>query len=332
MANVGGHASRRWLTAGGLLVAAFNLPPVHCAAWQPLVGDSTDAILTVHRNPLSALRQGKIPAIVVRAALSPSRARHIVSLLGGSPSWDVRSPVYETLGVDLHTYVNRRGKHSAGRLESAYANASARASSDFAASGYIAATLALSSTLRGLHAAPVDFASHGIFRKQKAGSAFKPHSDTLHSAEWRRACRDRERQPLYKPVTGRAARVGPFSKMRAFEHQFSALLALQMGTDLLQDTHANGELQLFDTDWRELRSGCLASARPYAVGVEFANWQSDLRRVTHVRQHSLNLTVGDVYIFNSNRVHLVRSVSAGLPRIVLGSFVGYSADGLLVWS
>ena len=50
------------------------------------------------------------------------------------------------------------------------------------------------------------------------------------------------------------------------------------------------------------------------------------------RSHLLKLRVGDVYVFNANRVHEIMPVGSGLARVVLGSFVGYSDTELAVWA
>lgn len=69
----------------------------------------------------------------------------------------------------------------------------------------------------------------------------------------------------------------------------------------------------------------------YSVGVSFKQWDSSaLKR--RARSHLLKLRVGDVYVFNANRVHEIMPVGSGLARVVLGSFVGYSDTELAVWA
>ena len=69
----------------------------------------------------------------------------------------------------------------------------------------------------------------------------------------------------------------------------------------------------------------------YSVGVSFKQWHSSaLKR--RARLHLLKLRVGDVYVFNANRVHEIMPVGSGLARVVLGSFVGYSDTELAVWA
>ena len=49
------------------------------------------------------------------------------------------------------------------------------------------------------------------------------------------------------------------------------------------------------------------------------------------RALNLSLDAGDLYIFNSNRLHEVPPVLGSRDRVALGSFLGYSANELLVW-
>ena len=178
-------------------------------------------------------------------------------------------------------------------------------------------------------------ASPGIFRRQLSGNTFPPHADTLHSLLWSKACHG-------KPMATSMA----FPQLHRYRHQFSALVSLQQPGDAPdetrteRDTTASAEVQLFDAHWRDLLHACNDSAHgvrgtPYEVGVAFTAWKThDWQRAGRGRAHNLSLGVGDVYIFNSNRVHEVLPVQPGKPRLTLGTFVGYDehAGELLAWS
>ena len=60
----------------------------HHGTWRPLVGDSSSDILKQHANPLRALSQGIIPAIVIRTQISPNASAEAVRRL---PSFKSRS-------------------------------------------------------------------------------------------------------------------------------------------------------------------------------------------------------------------------------------------------
>ena len=44
-----------------------------------------------------------------------------------------------------------------------------------------------------------------------------------------------------------------------------------------------------------------------------------------------SLAAGDVYMFNANNAHLVHPVTTEHARITVGSFMGYSADELVMF-
>ena len=112
-----------------------------------------------------------------------------------------------------------------------------------------------------------------------------------------------------------------------------------------QDTH----VQLFDAHMDELALECRLHGRPNVVNVEFVTWRLS-RQAATVRAVNLSLGVGDFYVFASQRVHEVMPIATpeseahgrrrmldagggdGGGRLVLGAFVGYSAEDLRVWS
>jgi hypothetical protein len=48
----------------------------------------------------------------------------------------------------------------------------------------------------------------------------------------------------------------------------------------------------------------------------------------------VELEPGDLYFFNTGMIHEVPGVDGELPRVVLATFIGYSADepDVMVWS
>ena len=59
----------------------------------------------------------------------------------------------------------------------------------------------------------------------------------------------------------------------------------------------------------------------------------------YARQHTIShceviLEPGDLYFFNTRLIHEVPGVAGELPRVVVATFIGYSADDpeVFVWS
>ena len=106
-----------------------------------------------------------------------------------------------------------------------------------------------------------------------------------------------------------------------FRYQFSALLMLQ------QPEGGAADVTLYDSHWEDLLDDCELSGISHTVGVHVQGYESSRRRA-RARHFNLSLQPGDLYIFNSNRLHVVPPVGIGRERIVLGSFLGYSSTEL----
>ena len=78
------------------------------------------------------------------------------------------------------------------------------------------------------------------------------------------------------------------------------------------------------------------STPPRGLSVLPVSWRSSrrLRSERFKRSRHLNLTLraGDLYVFNSNRLHVVPPVAGTRDRVAFGAFLGYSKDELLVWA
>ena len=109
-----------------------------------------------------------------------------------------------------------------------------------------------------------------------------------------------------------------------FRYQFSALLMLQpaaIGTDVA----------LFDPHIEELIEDCDVSGLSHSVGVHVKGFERS-ERFKRSRHLNLTLRAGDLYVFNSNRLHVVPPVAGTRDRVAFGAFLGYSKDELLVWA
>ena len=293
--------------------------------WLPITGGSVEEIISAHADPLALLESGAVPALVVRRALAAPALTTVLSRLQGQP-WQRRTASYKTLGVDLGAYLGRyphpldllRAEvHSTCTkttdLQRHHANATAAFDLAAKRAGLYAPVEALHRTLRALlaarsAAAEADFLpAPGVFRMHRPGNRFAPHADTIHAAEWSSACGGK------RPRRGVAPNFRPLRRLR---HQLSALVSLQQ-------PRSGGELRIFSTNWEALMSTCNQRGVAYDVGIAFPHWPR-AAAMLHPREYNLTVTPGDVFIFNSNRVHEVLPVVGQQPRLVLGSFVGYS--------
>ena len=313
-------------TARPTAAAAVPSPNVsmetHEVGWLPLVGSHPSAIRLQHPEPLAALRDGQVPAIVVRQALLASEAAAIVARL--HPRWEgPRRGNMKSWGPQLSKSLIDLSKGPATRdhslyVRSSFFNNSARFDAASQAAGVHRAVRVLHDTLAALHhsaTATLQALSPGVFRRQSTGNRctdstwrscgphisthrlfptaipqrpsstprrFLPHTDTLHAVAWTQRCRQVSKLTLQweqhshgacllrsaARAEGRlrtsSACTRPataFADMHRFEHQFSALLMLQM-------PRGQAEVMLYDTHLLELLSACNISGQlvlPFAL-------------------------------------------------------------------
>ena len=82
---------------------------------------------------------------------------------------------------------------------------------------------------------------------------------------------------------------------------------------------------------QEIIDDCELSGMSHSVGVHVHGFKRSKRFAT-ARALNLSLDAGDLYIFNSNRLHEVPAVIGTRDRVGLGTFLGYSSRELLVWA
>ena len=102
---------------------------------------------------------------------------------------------------------------------------------------------------------------------------------------------------------------------------------------LLQHSDVPGAgLSLHDAHWSDLLYDCSFQVRPTVYDVHLRGYPVTFLK--RWRTRSLDLQPGDLYVFNSNRLHSVHSAPAGVgkSRLTLGSFVGFDAREMRVWS
>ena len=334
---------RQWDTES--LTTRRTLGSLATPAWTALEGHSAAEVLRQHADPLGALSQGLVPAVVLRGHLDPALSAALVARLPHHPhdpvaqhakwagadgvvgGWVSRSTNYSTLGVDL--------KKEMARGPGMMAQATRKWQPFFDAHGLDAAHESLHAALRDLSvnrtvAVGRDVGgsnrtlSPGIFRAHGHGNAFLPHFDTLHSYRWnRRGCARQMGAPTAPMLH---ASIDRFPDLARFDEQFSALLVLQR-----PDDGSLSDVSLYQAPWTTLLGDCALVGQSHGMGVNLgASWTRSTRsKVT--QSASLRLGPGDFYVFNSNRVHEVTRVQ-GAPRITLGTFVGYSPSEMRIWA
>ena len=305
------------------------------SSWN-LAQPDIESVLGSYARPLDALAGGEIPAIVLRGVFSSSDCRQLVErLISAGHLYDPRKPVPEKftsqavpegffsrdseqesrgveyyrertanahVRIDIGTSLGYRGGDREGFFEH-----SRRTRETFAeifneqcnpVELIYAKLQELSIDRKVLTARESDGSLYGpaILRAHYGGYAYAPHFDSV---------RLREKRSDYA--------------VHDFEHQFAGVLVLQ--NTAVGDRTAQGIIHR--CRWEPALDPCLEEGTFHAYAAE-----QGLERAEVV------LEPGDLYFFNTRMIHEVPGLAGVDPRIVLATFIGYSAgrEEIFVWS
>ena len=274
--------------------------------WQPL-GPSIEDILAQENDPLQALSEGRITAIICRQA-SPRKDcqmlidRFIERGLIRDPSDTNQGASVKRTRIDIGTSLANLGSNKESFLEHA---AGTHNLYETLFKGYEDPIKLLYGTLdtlarskRVMTAREPDGRQYGpaIFRVHYGGHTYLPHIDHVTLREKR----------FDYAVT-------------RFSDQFAGVLCFQNATYEGSSTQAILHNCLWNPDVEE-----------YIV----TNTFHEYARRNNISNYTVNLEQGDLYFFNTRLIHEVPAVLGDAPRIVLATFIGYSQedDEVYVWS
>ncbi|MBM82625.1 MAG: hypothetical protein CMJ78_18840 [Planctomycetaceae bacterium] len=292
----------------------------------PCLQDNIDAILADCSQPLHALANGEVAAIIIRRAFPQSECasliQHLIAeeLMFDSDDERVSSHALPTDVVDQFT---RQGLNptasqrkridigtSLGNLggdqerffkDAEQTHALFKRLFENRANPITTVYEALSALANGkqvITARESDGREYGpaIFRIHYGGYTYGPHFDSVRLRE------ARSQYEVYK-----------------FEHQFAGVLCLQNATS--EGVTAQGIIH---------RQRWYPELEAVLKGKRFYEYQQT-NDIEHVQ---VDLEPGDLYFFNTGMIHEVPGVEGDLPRAVMATFIGYSDDQseIMVWS
>lgn len=275
-------------------------------AWTPL-GPDMDAVFAREPDPLQALSEARIPAVLLRRAYDPEQCRGLIwRFIDRGLMRDPDDPAAAIADprprIDIGTSLGNRGndreaflKHAEGTHElfktlfDGYDNP--------VDTIYDALkTLATGKTVMVAREPDGRLYGPAIFRIHYTGHTYKPHIDHVTLREKR----------FDYAVT-------------RFDHQFAGVLCFQNATLEGRSTQAILHRCLWTPDVQDaIATGTFPEyAARHGIG--------------HCR---VELEPGDLYFFNTRCIHEVPAVQGAAPRIVLATFIGYSVDDpeVYVWS
>lgn len=272
--------------------------------WEPL-GPNLEAILSAEEDPLLALSEARIPAIIYRRAYQPAQCQDLIQRF--IERGLMRDPAEKATDdaparIDIGTSLGNKGRDKESFLHHA---ADTHALFETLFDGYdnpvhlmykVLADLAGKKQVRV--AQEPDGRQYGpaIFRVHYGGHTYKPHIDHVTLREKR-----------FDYAVSR------------FEHQFAGVLCFQNAVFKGRSTQAILHRCLWTPDVQD------------AIATDTFSEYAQQHEVDHYR---VDLEQGDLYFFNTRLIHEVPAVEGNAPRIVLATFIGYSPDDpeIYVWS
>ena len=272
--------------------------------WLPAEPD-LETVCQTYSDPVYALSQAEMPAIILRNAYSPAQCQGLIERFTNMglmrDEADLNSADKRTR-IDIGTSLGNRGGDKTKFL--AHAKTTEHLFS-FLFDGFDDPVDLIYNSLTALSpgkavkvAREPDGARYGpaIFRVHYETHSYKPHIDHV---------KYREQRTDYA--------------VYCFEHQFAGVLCVQNADENGKGTQAI----LHRCLWSE-------EIQPYIAEETFDQYAAD----NGIENYQVDLQQGDLYFFNTRCIHEVPPVQGTRARIVLAVFIGYSPDDneIYVWS
>ena len=272
--------------------------------WLPAEPD-LETVCQTYSDPIYALSQAEVPAIILRNAYSPAQCHgliHRFTNMGLMRDEADTNSADKRTRIDIGTSLGNRGGDKTKFL--AHAKATEHLFS-FLFNGFDDPVDLIYDSLTALSpgkevkvAREPDGARYGpaIFRVHYETHSYKPHIDHVKYRE------QRTDYAVYR-----------------FEHQFAGVLCVQNADENGKGTQAI----LHRCLWSE-------EIQPYIAEETFDQYAFD----NGIENYQVDLQQGDLYFFNTRCIHEVPPVQGTRARIVLAVFIGYSPDDneIYVWS
>lgn len=272
--------------------------------WHPIEPD-LQTVCKTYSDPIHALSQAEMPAIILRNAYSPAQCNGLIDRFtnmglmrdeADSNSADKRTR------IDIGTSLGNRGSDKPKFL--AHAKTTEHLFK-FLFDGFDNPVELIYDSLTALSPGKevkVAYESDGsrygpaIFRVHYETHSYKPHIDHVKYREQRTA------YEVYR-----------------FEHQFAGVLCIQNADEDGTGTQAILHRCLWSED-----------IQPHIAEETFDRYAAE----NGIENCQVNLAQGDLYFFNTRCIHEVPPVQGTRARIVLAVFIGYSPDDdeIFVWS
>jgi len=301
--------------------------------WSPVEPDLETARSCCER-PLEEIASGRVPAVVLRQAWSPQNCSDLVErLIGEGLLYEAGKPVpprFQKQSIPEGYY--REGHSSVPSFAWQAQQATGRNRIDIGTSlgyrgscpeAFFSSSLETNRQFDRLfedHPNPIRLlyeSLQALSVNQSVVTAHEPDGREYGSAIIRAHYGGYTYRPHFDSVRLREKREN--YAVHRFEHQFAGVLVLQNST-------AHGRTA------QTVLHRCLwePEVDPYLKAGTFDDYAAE----NDIANVEVCLEPGDLYFFNTRCIHEVPGVAGDQPRIVLATFIGFSADcdEIFVWS
>ncbi|MSS73330.1 MAG: hypothetical protein EXS64_17845 [Candidatus Latescibacteria bacterium] len=273
--------------------------------WTPVEPD-LEAAFARYPDPLRALSEARLPAIILRRAYDPAHCQGLIRrFIGRGLMPAPEDPALATeprRRFDIGTSLGNLGsdqeaflRHAVGTHE-LFKTLFEGFQNPVKVMYDALSALAVGKQVKTAREPDGRLYGPAIFRIHFSDHAYKPHIDHVSLREKR-----------FNYAVSR------------FEHQFAGVLCVQ------NDAHEGGSTQA-------ILHHCLwtPEVQPAIQDGTFDAYAAE-RGIGH---YSVHLEQGDLYFFNTRCIHEVPAIQGKQPRIVLAVFIGYSPEDreIFVWS
>lgn len=275
-------------------------------SWEPL-GPDLPSVLAAEADPLCALAEARIPAVILRRAYDPAHCEGLVRRfiergLMRDPQDAETGLADPATRIDIGTSLGNRGNDREAFLAHAVETHALFETLfdgfDHPIKTIYDALAALDTRKHVMTAREPDGRLYGpaIFRVHYTGHQYHPHIDHVTLREKRFA----------------------FAVTR-FVHQFAGVMCFQNAVHKGRCAQAILHRCLWTPD-----------VQRYIATQTFPRYAEE----QGIGGYRVDLEPGDLYFFNTRLIHEVPAVEGPNPRIVLASFIGYSVEDpeIYVWS
>jgi diketogulonate reductase-like aldo/keto reductase len=317
--------------------------------WAPLEGEALER----HADPLGALYAGEVPALIFRRLVRPKALEQMLERIAQRATKQ-QSRGGNTVGCLCCLLNSSRqdtrcrppirgcvwGQKIAASIGNNYSAAAMRAfhaerclsmnqdlsafdahcSNGAVCSPRAAVLRALNDVGAGRRArmgTEIDVPHNPIVAAMAPGFYYSLHYDSLHANAWpplrHWACGENV------PRLARPEAVDAFQVLREHAHGAAAILTLQEPNRTAGNGH---DVRIFRARWTDLVLDC-AVRSGYSGGIfqRLRGWDSSKVPFVDIRARP-----GDLYVFNSEFMHITPHIRGGMPRIVLSAIIAYSSS------